>query len=276
MAGVRVLLLTAVLLGAAAGRRLICWQALLQCQGEPDCKYAYGLYSEACEPVLLQHADLAGASPPRGRRCPSHCISALIQLNQTRHGPALEDCDCAKDESCRATKLAIEPCMPRTGASGASVLGCTEARRRCERDARCGAALGRYLAHCGKLFNGVRCAHECLAVIQEMLTLPKAMLLSECVCDGLERPICEAVKENMARLCFGEDTGTYQGGGSSGGSSPDDDYYDNYDEDLPTRVELEEARTVQDTGSSGDPSIAAPSLLLAAWTLATSILFSLL
>ncbi|XP_069470112.1 growth arrest-specific protein 1-like [Ambystoma mexicanum] len=204
MAGARVLLM-ALLLGASAGRRLICWQALLQCQDEPDCSYAYNLYSAACAPVLPHRGDPSGrASASSGRRCPSHCISALIQLNQTRRGPALEEGDCAQDASCHATKSAIEPCLPRTGGGGASsaaaagprVLGCTEARRRCEQDHRCNAAMGSSLAHCGKLFNGRRCTHECRDVIQDMLTLPKARLLSECVCDGLDRPICEAVKEN--------------------------------------------------------------------------------
>ncbi|MEJ1284908.1 growth arrest specific 1 [Cricetulus griseus] len=209
--------------GLAHGRRLICWQALLQCQGEPDCSYAYSQYAEACAPVLAQRggADApgsAGAFPasaasfsPRWR-CPSHCISALIQLNHTRRGPALEDCDCAQDEHCRSTKRAIEPCLPRTsgvgpGAGAGSVMGCTEARRRCDRDSRCNLALGRYLAYCGKLFNGLRCTDECRAVIEDMLAVPKAALLNDCVCDGLERPICESVKENMARLCFGPDAG---------------------------------------------------------------------
>ncbi|XP_004600376.2 growth arrest-specific protein 1 [Sorex araneus] len=228
--------------GLAHGRRLICWQALLQCQGEPECSYAYNQYAEACAPVLAQrvgaHAPAAfpapdAAFPPRWR-CPSHCISALIQLNHTRRGPALEDCDCAQDENCRSTKRAIEPCLPRSagGAGGGAggVMGCTEARRRCDRDSRCSLALGRYLAYCGKLFNGLRCTDECRAVIEDMLAVPKAALLNDCVCDGLERPICESVKENMARLCFGAELG--HGPGSSGSDGGPDDYYDEeYDEE---------------------------------------------
>ncbi|XP_069481817.1 growth arrest-specific protein 1 [Ambystoma mexicanum] len=291
MAGARVLLM-ALLLGASAGRRLICWQALLQCQDEPDCSYAYNLYSAACAPVLPHRGDPSGrASASSGRRCPSHCISALIQLNQTRRGPALEECDCAQDASCRATKSAIEPCLPRTGGGGASsaaaagprVLGCTEARRRCEQDHRCNAAMGSYLAHCGKLFNGRRCTHECRDVIQDMLTLPKARLLSECVCDGLDRPICEAVKENMARLCFGQDPGHYQpGDGSSGGSSLDlgfDEYYDEeYEEEAPVRTgePPERPRVASDNSPTGGYPAAAPFLLLVVWTSAASILWSLL
>lgn len=163
-------------------------------------------------------------------RCPSHCISALIQLNHTRRGPALEDCDCAQDENCKSTKRAIEPCLPRTSGGGAGgagaggVMGCTEARRRCDRDSRCNLALGRYLTYCGKLFNGLRCTDECRTVIEDMLAVPKAALLNDCVCDGLERPICESVKENMARLCFGAELGN--GPGSSGSDGGLDDYYD--------------------------------------------------
>lgn len=170
-------------------------------------------------------------------RCPSHCISALIQLNHTRRGPALEDCDCAQDENCKSTKRAIEPCLPRTSGGGAGgagaggVMGCTEARRRCDRDSRCNLALGRYLTYCGKLFNGLRCTDECRTVIEDMLAVPKAALLNDCVCDGLERPICESVKENMARLCFGAELGN--GPGSSGSDGGLDDYYDEDYEDEP-------------------------------------------
>ncbi|XP_012887153.1 PREDICTED: growth arrest-specific protein 1 [Dipodomys ordii] len=154
--------------GLAHGRRLICWQALLQCQGEPECSYAYNQYAEACAPVLAQR--------------------------------------------------------------GGGVMGCVEARRRCERDSRCNLALNRYLTYCGKLFNGLRCTDECRTVIEDMLAVPKAALLNDCVCDGLERPICESVKENMARLCFGADLGN--GPGSSGSDGGLDDYYDEeYDEE---------------------------------------------
>lgn len=59
--------------GLAHGRRLICWQALLQCQGEPECSYAYSQYAEACAPVLALpeplHLGAHSAQPhaPRAR-----------------------------------------------------------------------------------------------------------------------------------------------------------------------------------------------------------------
>ncbi|NWJ12267.1 GAS1 protein, partial [Crypturellus undulatus] len=121
--------------------------------------------------------------------------------------------------------------------------GCTEARRRCDWDSRCSLALNRYMTYCGKLFNGLRCTAECRAVIEDMLAVPKAVLLNDCVCDGLERPICESVKENMARLCFGADVGS-NGAGSSGGSDGGlEEYYDEDYEEEPShkgRDELED------------------------------------
>ncbi|XP_075787911.1 growth arrest-specific protein 1 [Pelodiscus sinensis] len=251
------------------GRRLICWQAVLQCQGEPECSYAYSQYAEACAPVLLPPQHPAGgagdgAASSSRRRCPSHCIAALIQLNHTRRGPALEDCDCAQDETCWATKRAIEPCLPRTsggaagggGGGGGGVMGCTEARRRCDWDSRCSAALGRYMAYCGKLFNGLRCTEECRAVIEDMLAVPKALPLNHCVCDGLERPICESMKENMARLCFGAEAGG-NGAGSSGGSDGGlEDYYEDEYEDEPSLRGRDEP---DEPGPGQLPAFPAPS-----------------
>ncbi|KAL4617464.1 growth arrest-specific protein 1-like [Arapaima gigas] len=209
-----------VLLGGscAAGRRLVCWQAIIKCHGEPECHYAYEQYLHACAPVL------SGAR----KTCPSHCISSLVQLNLTANGPALEDCDCASDRMCRDTKRAIEPCLPRTRSTG-----CTDARRQCETDARCGGAMRDYLLHCGKLFSGARCTDACRKVIAGMRKIPKAELLDTCVCDGSERTICEFVKVSMKTLCF--DAPDERAG--SGGSLPDDDSedgdvaYDPWDED---------------------------------------------
>ncbi|KAM7166156.1 growth arrest-specific protein 1 [Macrochelys suwanniensis] len=287
-----------VVLGAVSpprvhGRRLICWQAVLQCQGEPECSYAYSQYAEACAPVLLQQhpAGSAGAaaSSSSRRRCPSHCIAALIQLNHTRRGPALEDCDCAQDETCWATKRAIEPCLPRTsggaGAGGAAggagggggVMGCTEARRRCDWDSRCSAALGRYMVSCGKLFNGLRCTEECRAVIEDMLAVPKAVPLNDCVCDGLERPICETMKENMARLCFGAEAGG-NGAGSSGGSDggPEDYYEDEYEDEPSPRGRDEPDEPGPQPGFPAPADRAGRAPAPAAWTALASILLLLL
>ncbi|XP_068093304.1 growth arrest-specific protein 1 [Hyperolius riggenbachi] len=236
MAGWRVpcTLLLASLLGVTLGRRLICYQAMLQCELEPECNFAYRQYSAACAGVLPRVGEPMSFSSSH-RQCPSHCISALVHLNNTRGGPALEDCDCGKDDRCKADKRAIEPCIPRTNsgggegggggrAGGRAVMGCMEARKVCDADERCHNSLQRYLSNCGRLFNGRRCTDNCLRVIQEMMRVPKALLLNDCVCDGSERAICETVKENMGRLCFGMDIGP----GMSGGS---DDYYDEEDEE---------------------------------------------
>ncbi|XP_055731012.1 growth arrest-specific protein 1-like [Salvelinus fontinalis] len=193
------------------GRRLICWQAIMKCHGESECHYAYDQYLYACAPVI--NGDR--------KKCPSHCISSLIQLNLTETGPSLEDCDCASDPVCRSTKRAIEPCLPRT-----SNMGCTEARRQCERDSQCSSAMRDYLFHCRKLFGGERCSDDCRRVIANMRNIPKAQQLDTCVCDGTERTICEYVKVSMKNFCF-DSMDRYAG---SGFSDSEDDSEDDYDE----------------------------------------------
>ncbi|XP_065114079.1 growth arrest-specific protein 1 [Paramisgurnus dabryanus] len=197
--------------------QMLCWQALLTCHRERDCELAYDQYLTACD------ANIRG---DRGH-CPSHCISALIRLNQTTDGPNLENCDCGRDAECLRTKRAIEPCLPRTHPGGALGIGCTEARQRCEDEPGCQSSLTAYLSRCGQLFNGRKCSSRCKATIEELLVMPNGMMLNECVCDGLERPFCEVVKQNMLRLC------------SIGGFSVDHDAMDDIyeDEDYETKAE---------------------------------------
>lgn len=193
------------------GRRLVCWQAIMKCHGEPECHYAYDQYVYACAPVI--NGDR--------KKCPSHCISSLIQLNLTDSGPTLEDCDCASDPVCRSTKRAIEPCLPRT-----SNMGCTEARRQCERDSQCSLAMRDYLYHCRKLFGGERCSDECRRVIANMRTIPKAQQLDTCICDGTERTICEYVKVSMKNFCFDSNDKFAGSGYSDSEEELEDDEYD--------------------------------------------------
>ncbi|KAM3874141.1 growth arrest-specific protein 1-like [Diretmus argenteus] len=194
------------------GRRLVCWQAIMKCHGEPECHYAYDQYRYACAPVI---------SGDR-KKCPSHCISSLIQLNLTESGPALEDCDCASDPVCRNTKRAIEPCLPRT-----SNVGCTEARRQCEKDPQCSTAMRDYLFHCRKLFGGERCSDGCRRVIAGMRSIPKAQQLDTCVCDGTDRNICEYIKVSMKTFCF-DSNDRFAGSGVLPDSEEDleDEYFD--------------------------------------------------
>lgn len=220
------------------GRRLICWQAIMNCQAEPECGYAYEHYSRACGPVLSGHR----------KKCPSHCISSLVQLNLTRSGPALEECSCGRDALCTSTKRAIEPCLPRTTSTG-----CTEARRQCERDRECSSAMQDYLHHCGKLFSGAVCTGACRSVIAGMRRIPKALKLDTCVCDGTERNICEFVKSSMKALCSDEPQPDDDGSGAE-----DDDYGE---DDPPEPPESGGA------GRRGPPLLASIlALLLLVWT----------
>lgn len=195
-------------------RRLICWKAILKCHGEPECHYAYDQYLYACASVINGER----------KKCPSHCISSLIQLNLTQSGPALEDCDCALDPVCRSTKQAIEPCLPRT-----STMGCTEARRQCEADLSCSSAMRDYLFHCRKLFGGERCSDGCRRVIANMRSIPKAQQLDTCVCDGTERNICEYIKVSMKTFCSDSSDRFAGSGFSDSEEDSDDDYIDQED-----------------------------------------------
>lgn len=221
----------------AHGRRPICWQAIMNCQAEPECKYAYEHYARACGPVLSGER----------KRCPSHCIASLVQLNLTKSGPALEDCNCARDTMCTETKRAIEPCLPRTTSTG-----CTEARRQCERDQQCSSTMQDYLNHCGKLFSGAVCTNACRGVIANMRRIPKGQQLDTCVCDGTERAICEFVKSSMKVLCF--DSPAREPGSG-------DDYRDTDDEDDPLEPDYVEE---PDSGGAARAS-------RRAWTLLPSI-----
>nr|XP_046230376.1 growth arrest-specific protein 1b [Scatophagus argus] len=195
-------------------RRLVCWKAILKCHGEPECHYAYDQYLYACASVI--NGDR--------KKCPSHCISSLIQLNLTQSGPALEDCDCALDSVCKSTKQAIEPCLPRT-----HTMGCTEARRQCEMDLSCSSAMRDYLFHCRKLFGGQRCSDECRRVIANMSSVPKAQLLDTCVCDGTERNICEYIKVSMKTLCSDSNERLAGSGFSDSEEDLEDDYIEQED-----------------------------------------------
>ncbi|XP_029025674.1 growth arrest-specific protein 1-like [Betta splendens] len=198
------------------GRRLVCWKAILKCHGEPECHYAYDQYLYACASVISGQR----------KKCPSHCISSLIQLNRTQSGPALEDCDCAMDPACTSAKQAIEPCLPRTSTG---TMGCTEARRQCELDASCGSAMKDYLFHCRKLFGGERCTDGCRRVIADMRATPKAQQLDTCVCDGAERNICEYIKGSMKTFCSDAGDRFAGSGFSDSEEDSDDDYMESED-----------------------------------------------
>lgn len=193
----------------------------MKCQAEMECHFAYSQYMHACGPVLNGNK----------KKCPSHCISSIIQLNLTVNGPALEDCECNSDTICEKTKRAIEPCMPRT-----SHMGCTEARKQCEKDAECSTAMRDYLYHCRKLFGEERCSDDCRRVITNMRAIPKAQMLDTCVCDGTERTICEYIKFSMKNFCFSDNNAG--SGFSDIEEDSEDEYGTDYEEDENDAAEL--------------------------------------
>lgn len=235
----------------ALDAQLVCWQALVRCHEERDCELAYNQYLTACD------GNIRGTR----RQCPSHCISALIRLNQTAGGSHLESCACGTDAECLRAKRAIEPCLPRTHPGGADGIGCTEARRRCEDEPGCQSALTAYLSHCGQLFNGRKCSSRCRSTIEQLLFLPSGVLLNQCVCDGLERPFCEVVKQNMVKLCSMGDHGVpFDHDGT------DDLLYEDEDYELKPGSEVTDADAVMSGASTRVPQVV---LLLALTALHT-------
>uniref|UniRef100_UPI0035902B20 growth arrest-specific protein 1-like n=1 Tax=Myxine glutinosa TaxID=7769 RepID=UPI0035902B20 len=245
-----------------------CWRAVLRCRTQPECRGAYERYARACAPVL------------RGdrRTCPSHCVTSLGQLNGTRGGPGLEVCECGPDAACSSAKRRLDPCLPRTLPRG-TTLGCTEARTRCLDDAECALALADYLSACGRLFNGERCGPRCRAVIARMLVLPSARRMARCVCDGIERPFCEAVKANMERLCFSAEGGSgalprpdyfrEQGDGADGDLEEEDEEgedsaydYDHYSNAPGNRESAERSLSTTHSGHSSRLATTFPGLYL--------------
>lgn len=82
-----------------------------------------------------------------------------------------------------------------------------------------------------------------------MLLIPSGMLLNRCVCDGVERPFCEVVKDNMRKLCSIGDNGVSMSYGEM------DDVYE--DEDYEMKAEREDTQSdsmVPLSGASKLPS----------------------
>ncbi|XP_078540756.1 growth arrest-specific protein 1-like [Lissotriton helveticus] len=235
-----------------------CWEALLRCQAEPACTGAYEQYQAACSAVLSFEAGSFRRTPlPTRPACPSHCIAALVHLNQTQAGPALEGCQCGRDRQCHQLQAAIEPCLPRTSAAG----GCMGARLNCEQEPACRRPLAAYLARCGQLFNGRRCTAACRETIEQLLASAAGPPLQQCVCDGPERPFCEVLKVHMGRLCFGVAGELRPVGGSI---EEDEGDYDEDDEGDDEGGEEEGPRREYPRGKAraAQPTVAAHLLVL--------------
>ena len=75
-----------------------------------------------------------------------------------------------------------------------------------------------------------------------MLFIPNGMLLNRCVCDGVERPFCEVVKENMSKLCSIGDHSVISD------QADKDDVYE--DEDYDTKLGREEIEQYEKDSAS--------------------------
>ncbi len=59
--------------------------------------------------------------------------------------------------------------------------------------------------YCGSMFRGHHCSKRCMNSISILRRQQTAAKLEQCYCDGTENFACQAVKDNMQRLCFAQD-----------------------------------------------------------------------
>ncbi|XP_066273442.1 growth arrest-specific protein 1-like [Branchiostoma lanceolatum] len=185
-----------------------CGEALVACTDSDSCYRAYYNYVYACTGVLTGEVT---------DHCPTSCQSALQSLLQNEEGRVLESCNCTGPDEQRCTQLRqkVEICRPTLyeGSNASRVVGCTEATQICSQSEACVQAKDNYLVSCSQLFNGLECSQTCMDSINHFYSQEEVELLQNCVCDGPERPICVAIKNNMERLCHGNS------GGREGGNS---------------------------------------------------------
>ncbi|KAK3768060.1 hypothetical protein RRG08_045878 [Elysia crispata] len=142
--------------------------------------------------------------------CPIDCKHALLSLLSTEDntGHAFINCDCGKDKMCVERKRKVQVCQREVLDSmhvlreDAPPITCNLARRICEADTSCLAALKYYYDHCSRLFKGIRCSAKCKNSLRILSRQHHANKLRHCMCDGSEDYDCRAVKANTEEMCF--------------------------------------------------------------------------
>ncbi|RUS72490.1 hypothetical protein EGW08_019744 [Elysia chlorotica] len=161
--------------------------------------------------------------------CPVNCKHALVSLLSTEDntGHAFINCDCGKDKSCGERKKKVQICQSEVLDSmhvlkdDAPPITCNLARRICEADTSCLAALKYYYDHCSRLFKGIRCSAKCKNSLRILSRQHQANKLRHCKCDGSEDYDCTAVKANTEEMCFRKRDGLKKSEHSSADSSTD-------------------------------------------------------
>ena len=180
-----------------------CQVAQLQCHARSGCQMALHNFFIHCSSLIVgDDKQIAG--------CPIDCKHALLSLLSTEDntGHAFINCDCGKDKMCVERKRKVQVCQREVLDSmhvlreDAPPITCNLARRICEADTSCLAALKYYYDHCSRLFKGIRCSAKCKNSLRILSRQHHANKLRHCMCDGSEDYDCRAVKANTEEMCF--------------------------------------------------------------------------
>ena len=181
----------------------LCDSARLRCTVRTGCQMALNNFLHGCRSLL--------AGREEGAQCTRSCQHALVSLLSTEDGAGLSflHCRCGQGQGlCEERKRRVAVCQPgvlrsmhRLRDSGA-ILGCRFARRVCEADTSCLAALRYYVRHCGQLFAGTRCTARCRNSVRILYRQPGAGKLRTCRCEGDEDYDCPSVVANTEKLCL--------------------------------------------------------------------------
>nr|XP_039271539.1 uncharacterized protein LOC120345983 [Styela clava] len=183
----------------------------------------------------------------RSSKCSTKCVHSLMMLNETVYGALLAHCDCRAqtmpsayqvsgsvlqknqidstdgsqisqekylqdwENTCFIHQRSAQTCRPRTFRRTSGIIGCTEARQRCEKNSICRIAQQNFLSKCSQVINGIHCSSSCKESVRRLRQATSHY--DTCVCDTSEGPTCQQIRSNVVHLCdipLGDNTKDFQ------------------------------------------------------------------
>ena len=178
-----------------------CDDAQKRCMQQMGCSMAIHNYMIHCSTLINGETN----------RCNYHCRMALISLLSTEDqtGETFMTCNCGEHSFCRESKSRLSACRLAEITEAVKEvydpeikLTCSLAEMICAADTSCFTALTYYEQHCRKLVKGSKCTARCNNSLSILYRQPKALKLRNCICDGMEKYDCPALRYNIETLCF--------------------------------------------------------------------------
>lgn len=157
--------------------------------------------TERCSRALGYDPKWNQINGPMQKTCPLTCAQAIKNLTSLPQGKAMESCACDSDSVCLTIKARMQRCV-RSSEGNYTIMGCTEARKRCDKDRHnCFKTQQKFLKKCSALISGTNCTRECKDSQDELLNSELGKALNDCECDGWEEYICRGIRANYEKLC---------------------------------------------------------------------------